>query len=164
MIYFKWWSKKPKHISVGVLQLDITGLPGTSKSYLYVLASKQSLPKIFTFLYLYEKYLSCFSVIKPFLLKLLNILLLVSDNLGRFFTVTYISINVEVARLFLWLWNNHFCLRADDTRTLINLLITIDLLSAEDLIALNLSIDKLEYLKSWFGDFKDFMFNLTQKH
>ena len=73
-----------EHFSLGVPQLDTTGLPGTYKvAYGFWKVSKvyQNLLPFYTRMY----NLSCFFVIKPFLLKLLNIALLGSDNLGGMF-------------------------------------------------------------------------------
>ena len=54
-----WLSKNSKAFSVGVPQFNITGLPGTSHSLLWIFGSKYIFPKLVTFV----KYSKCFSVI-----------------------------------------------------------------------------------------------------
>ena len=50
-----WWSKNSETFSVGVPQLEITGLPGTSNK-LWILGGKYILLRLVAFLYLYVNY------------------------------------------------------------------------------------------------------------
>ena len=65
-------------ISVGVPQIEITALPGTSFNLLWILGKRYILPKQPVFLKLHEKHLSSFSLINLLLYNLLKNLLLFS--------------------------------------------------------------------------------------
>ena len=56
IIGLRWWSKSSETFSVGVPQLEITGLPRTLKRPLWIFGSRYNLPKLHAFLYSYVKY------------------------------------------------------------------------------------------------------------
>ena len=47
----RWWFKNSDAFSVGVLQFDITGIPGTFAKRLCILGKRYSLPGLVTFLH-----------------------------------------------------------------------------------------------------------------
>ena len=68
----RWWSKNSEIFSVGVPQFEITGFPGTSNNFLWILRSRCILPRLVVFLYLHVKYWSFFSDIIPLAFKYLK--------------------------------------------------------------------------------------------
>ena len=67
-----WFTKNSEIFSVGVPQFEITGFPGTSNNFLWVLRSRGILPRLVVFLYLHVKYWSFFSDIIPLAFKYLK--------------------------------------------------------------------------------------------
>ena len=84
---FQWKSTNPEVFSEGIPQLEITGLPGTSDNFLWILHSKSSLPRLVDFENSYVKYFSSSWLIKPFIFKFKNILLLLSTRSAKGFSV-----------------------------------------------------------------------------
>ena len=97
MICFKWWSINSEHFSVGPPQLEITSLHRTLWNLLWILGEWYSLSNWLAFLNSCVNYLICFSIKKPLLWRLINILLLASDNLLRIFSVLITSLQPLVS-------------------------------------------------------------------
>ena len=87
---FEMVIQKRKNFSVEMRQLDTTCFLGPQKvscGFWDVCKVDQNSLSFYS----YIKYFGCFSIIKPFLFKLLNILLLASENLGRMFSLLLTS-------------------------------------------------------------------------
>ena len=89
---FNWLSKNSETFSVRVMLFEINGLPGTFSKRLLNLSYKYSLPEFVAFLNSVVKYLSSFSVRLPFVLILLNSLLLLYGNSWKILSLKLISL------------------------------------------------------------------------
>ena len=87
-----WLSKNSENFSVRVMLFEINGLPGTFSKRLLNLSYKYSLPEFVAFLNSVVKYLSSFSVRLPFVLILLNSLLLLYGNSWKILSLKLISL------------------------------------------------------------------------
>ena len=57
MTGLRWWSKNSDTFSIGIPQLEMTGLPDTFLRRLWILGNRYSFPELIVFLYSKEKYL-----------------------------------------------------------------------------------------------------------
>ena len=98
-----WLSKTSKAFSVRVPQFDITDLPGTWYSLLWILGSNCIFPKAVGFLCSIVKYLSCFSVILSFCLRPLKILLCELEDLSFPWPLSNISLSSSILTFYMFL-------------------------------------------------------------